>query len=84
MRIDRFSTADHLPQRTRTYEDVKAAVVKAGRFSAFEASDDPGVFNRLCRDPELIVDNTATYPWVLVKLKVLPVSAPVESPDAKT
>ena len=67
MRIDRFSTADHLPKRTRTYADVKAAVLKAGRFSCFEAQDDPYTFNQLLRDPE-IEKVEMGYPWVGIRL----------------
>lgn len=73
MHIDRFSTADHLNKRTRTYADVKAVVLKAGRFSVFEAQDDPGMFTQLCRDPELETDHTTYgYPWTAVRLKAKP------------
>ena len=67
MHIDRFSSADHLKKRTRTYEAVKAAVLKAGRFSTFEADDDPATFRRLCHDdPEVEIVDMA-YPWVGVR-----------------
>ena len=70
MRIDRFSTADHLPKRTRTYAAVKAAVLAAGRFSVFEAQDDPGTFHMLLRDPEL-EKVEMEYPWVGLRKKTI-------------
>ena len=51
--VDRFDSTLDIPKKQRTYERVKARVLEAGRFSAFEASDDAGNFNRLCRDPEV-------------------------------
>jgi hypothetical protein len=66
--VDRFSSADDIPKKERTYERVKAAVLKAGRFSCFEASEDAINFNRLHRDPELEIIDLG-YPWVGVKMK---------------
>ena len=68
-----FSSTDELRGKTLTYENVKACVLKAGKFSAFEASQSQKhayLFTQLCRDPELIVDNKAFgFPWTKVALK---------------
>jgi hypothetical protein len=69
--IDRFDSADHIKGKARTYEAVKAAVLAAGRFSCFEASQDDksaAIFTRLCKDPELELTDLG-YPWTGVKLK---------------
>jgi len=66
--IDRFSTADDIKGKARTYEAVKEAVLKAGRFSTFEASEDPHTFNRLVRDPDVEKVEMA-YPWIGVRRK---------------
>lgn len=61
--------------RKTKYEDLKAAVLAAGRFSAFEASDNrwsAGMYTRLCRDPDIEKVDLG-YPWTGVKLR--------ESPD---
>lgn len=70
--IDRFDSADHLVGKRRTYAAVKAAVLKAGRFSVFEATSSPAnarLFTRLSNDPELVIDNSCGYPWVKVSLR---------------
>lgn len=69
MRIDRFDTAEHLRGGARTYEAVKATVLKAGRFSTFEASDDPVTFQRLMSDRD-VEKVEMEYPWVGVRGKV--------------
>ena len=66
--IDRFSSADHLKGKERTYEAVKTAVLEAGRFSAFEAVETPRAFERLMQDPEIQVVEMG-YPWIGVKLR---------------
>jgi hypothetical protein len=73
--IDRFDSADHLTGKKRTYESVKAAVLKAGRFSVFEATSsakNARLFTQLCNDPELVTDNSIGYPWTAVRLKEQP------------
>jgi hypothetical protein len=67
--VCQFSALDDLPKRGLTYGRLKAEVIKAGRFSCFEASETPTravLFTRLCRDPELVITNLG-YPWTGVK-----------------
>ncbi len=53
-KIDCFSSeASDIKKKDRTYEAVKEAVLKSGRFSCFEASDDPYTFMNILKDPEL-------------------------------
>ena len=69
-----FESADHLKGKKRTYEAVKAAVLKAGRFSTFEATNsakDARLFTRLCTDPEIETFDLG-YPWTGVRLKAKP------------
>lgn len=67
--VDRFDSADHLRGRKRTYETVKAAVLEAGRFSVFEATQDmksARIFEHICKDPELVV-KPGQFPWTSVR-----------------
>jgi hypothetical protein len=72
--IDSFSSTD-LKGKSLTYENVKKQVLKAGRFSCFEASETPKhgkLFTQLCRDPEVEIlkeDHGFHYPWTGVRLK---------------
>jgi hypothetical protein len=69
-RICSFQSAPDVKPSTR-YEDLKAAVLKAGRFSSFEADANytAGVlFSRLCRDPEVETFDL-DYPWTGVRQK---------------
>lgn len=75
MHIDRFDSVEHLfasrPGRKRkrpTYEELKEAVLKAGRFSCFEASVEGrgDMFTRLMQDPD-IEKVEMGYPWIGVK-----------------
>lgn len=50
---------------------VKAAAVKAGRFSSFEASEHPGLFMRLMRDPA-VETFELPLPWHGVRAKETP------------
>lgn len=65
--IDDFDALDKIP---KTYEELKAAVLKAGRFSCFEASStqrSARLFDKLYKDPEIKLDNkTLGYPWTIV------------------
>ncbi len=73
-----FSSADHLRGRARTYEAVRAAVVKAGRYSVFEATETPAnaaLFTRLDKDPTL-ERFELSYPWIGVRER--PAPAPAE------
>jgi hypothetical protein len=52
-----------------TYEELRTAVLKAGRFSTFEASANPRaamLFTRLCRDPTLETTPKG-FPWTEVR-----------------
>jgi hypothetical protein len=66
----RFDSVSDLRGKQRTYENVKAAVLKAGRFSCFDVQTqkDAKIFTALCRDPELEVINLQ-YPWTSVVRK---------------
>ena len=64
-----FDSASHLTGRKRTYESVKAAVLEAGRFSVFEATENDknaALFTQLHHDPELEVGGGA-FPWIHVR-----------------
>ena len=64
-----FDSAGELRGKRRTYEAVKEAVLAAGRYSAFEASNTPrdaALFTRLDNDPDVIVTRLG-YPWYGVK-----------------
>lgn len=64
-------SAVELKSKRPKYETLKAAVLKAGRFSCFEAAETPylaGLYTRLCRDPDLLVTNEQ-FPWTKVKAK---------------
>jgi len=68
---DAFSSADHLRGNKRTYASVKEAVVLAGRFSIFEATNtrkDVALFGSLHHDPEVKVYDMQ-YPWIGVQRK---------------
>jgi Tol biopolymer transport system component len=68
--LDSFDTVSDLRGRQRTYENIKAAVLRAGKFSCFDVQTkrDAIIFNTLCNDPELEVVNLQ-YPWTSVKLR---------------
>ena len=68
--LDRFDTTSELTGKNRTYEKIKKAVLKAGRFSAFDVNtdEDGEIFTRLCKDPEIEVVSMA-YPWTGIRLK---------------
>lgn len=80
MHIDRFSTADHLTGKTRTYEAVKEVVLRAGRFSTFEAAEDSYTFSRLLQDPE-VEKVEMEYPWIGVRRRELPPAADAADPQ---
>lgn len=68
--VDSFQSVDTVNRKTR-YKDLKVAVLKAGRFSVFEATVNPlaaGMFDRLCQDPEVEIAILG-FPWTAVKLK---------------
>ena len=62
-----FDSTEHLRGRARTYAAVKAAVLKAGRFSVFEATasmKNAVIFTTLERDPTVVVKRDYGYPWI--------------------
>ena len=66
--LDSFDTVSDLRGKNRTYENIKAAVLKAGRFSCFdvETKKDGVMFTELCRDPEIETFDMG-YPWTGVR-----------------
>jgi hypothetical protein len=68
--ICRFDSVSHLRGKDRTYENIKKAVLAAGKFSVFdvETDKDGRIFTQLCQDPELAIIEM-DYPWTGVKLK---------------
>lgn len=68
MNIDRFDAATHLTGRSRTPEAIKAAVLKVGGFSVFEADGD---FDFLHNDPDVEVYQRE-YPWIGVRRRIPP------------
>lgn len=71
MRICRHDSTLDITGKARTYEAIKARVLKEGRFSVFEATQNPGDgwrFEQLHRDPELEITRLE-YPWIGVKLR---------------
>lgn len=66
----RFDAVSHLRGKKRTYENIKKAVLEAGKFSTFdiESDKDGRLFTRLCQDPELEIA-LLQYPWTSVKIK---------------
>jgi hypothetical protein len=72
MFVCRFETTEGISKLD--YVAVKEAVVKAGRYSVFEATASAMAakcFTHLDRDPELLIDRSLPYPWVGVRLKPL-------------
>ncbi len=54
------------------YEEFRAAVLRAGRFSAFEARETQRaakMFTRLCADPWIDTDKSCGYPWTVVQAR---------------
>lgn len=69
--LDRFDSVSDLRGRKRTYENIKAAVLRAGKFSCFdvETEKDGRMFTRLCHyDPEIETFDMG-YPWTGVRLR---------------
>ena len=66
--LDSFDTVSDLRGKNRTYENIKAAVLAAGRFSCFdvETEKDGIMFTELCRDPEIETFDMG-YPWTGVR-----------------
>ncbi len=65
----RFDTTFDI--RKPTYDKIKAEVLKAGRFSVFDATQSQiraSLFTRLERDPELVLTRVG-FPWIKVERK---------------
>ncbi len=70
--ICNFDSSGNLEGRKRTYKTVKAAVLEAGRFSVFEATQDmksARIFTKMNKDPEIEIFDLP-YPWIGVRKKV--------------
>lgn len=69
--MDCFDTVSDLKGKNRTYEKIKAAVLKAGMFSCFDVvtRKDGIIFTRLCHDDPEIEVVKMKYPWTGIKLK---------------
>jgi hypothetical protein len=64
-----FTSTDQLRGRKRTYENLRAAVLEAGRFSVFEATGtmrDARMFTRLAKDPGIETFKMG-FPWTGVR-----------------
>jgi len=67
--IDCFDSAGYLRGRARTYEAIKVAVLEAGRYSVFEATEtreNARLFHQLHHDSEIEIVDMA-FPWVGVR-----------------
>lgn len=69
--IDVFDAVELTAADKRDYTLFRKKVLRAGRFSCFEASANQTVaklYTQLLRDPAVIADNdTRGYPWTLVR-----------------
>jgi len=66
-----FESCPKVTRRTK-YHDWREEVLKAGRFSVFEATASAlsaGMFDRLCKDPEIETESIG-FPWTRVRRKV--------------
>ena len=66
-----FQSLDRRAGKGTQYADLKREVLKAGRFSVFEATDNEWaakLFDRLCKDPEIEIVQMG-YPWTGVRLR---------------
>ena len=72
--IDSFEAVELPKQKRRmTYAEFRAAALKAGRFSVFEATASDwsaGMFTALCRDVTVETDTSCGFPWTLVRERV--------------
>ncbi len=68
--LDCFDTIGNLKGKQRTYENIKKAVLKAGRFSCFDVvtAKDGKMFTQLCHDPEIETFDLG-FPWTGVKIR---------------
>ncbi len=83
--LDSFDTVSDLRGKNRTYENIKAAVLAAGRFSCFdvETEKDGIMFTELCRDPEIETFDMG-YPWTGVRRRTKRVPDVAKSGEGKS
>jgi hypothetical protein len=76
--LDRFDTVSNLRGKKRTYKNIKAAVLAAGKFSCFdvETEKDGRMFTRLCHDDPEIETFDMGYPWTGVRLRTVQSASP--------
>lgn len=70
IRIDKFSAVDATDEQLASYEKFRDAALRVGRFSVFEATESERsatMFDRLCRDPQVAVVPTGSFPWTHVR-----------------
>ena len=70
--VDCFQSVDTPTRKTR-YEEFRAKVLSAGRFSVFEAtanSTAAAMFTRLCNDPTVDTNQTMGFPWISAKARM--------------
>jgi hypothetical protein len=74
-----FTSVSDLRGKDRTYENIKAAVLKKGKFSVFdiETNRDEKLFTKLCHDTEIETFNLG-YPWIGVRRRVAPFTGSVD------
>jgi len=67
--LDRFDTVSDLRGKNRTYKNIKAAVLAAGKFSCFDVENekDGRMFTKLCHDDPEIETFDIGYPWTGVR-----------------
>jgi hypothetical protein len=66
-----FQAGPDVKEHTQ-YEEFRAAILKAGKFSSFEASDtrrSQRLYTMLCHDPEVETFDLG-YPWTGVRQRV--------------
>jgi hypothetical protein len=69
-----FSAVQMPKGKALTYESFREAVLAAGRFSVFEATEtdrSASLYTALCRDPEIETDISCGYPWTIVRRRSL-------------
>lgn len=77
VRICSFESVGDIPPRT-SYKRFKAKVLRAGRYSVFEATANPRtakLYDRLYHDPDIVLENQ-TFPWTTVTKKDTGESSP--------
>lgn len=69
--LDRFDSVSDIRGKNRTYKNIKAAVLKAGKFSCFDVENDKDgrMFTKLCHDDPEVETFDLPYPWTGVRLR---------------